>query len=377
MSDETKQRPRIITVASGKGGVGKTSFCVNLAIALSQFGKRVLIADADFGLSNVDVMLGVMTKYNIAHFLRGQRTMDEIVQIGYDGVRFISGGTGADDLLGITPEQLDEVIAGFSGIEMPLDYIICDAGAGIGEAVIKLAQASDEIFAVLTPEPTSATDAYALIKYVQRRAPDRQISIVMNRVTNMRDSEGIAGGFTDMIYRTQGRRVDTLGFIREDTGVPASIRNQTPHMVGAPASKFSLDVKVIARILLGLPPLREQTGFFRRIFTRASYAILGEESADVQDSGYGRFRTERVVSDFVENQLAASRSASADPFPARAERSANDPPDARVVEEAARIFSEISPPTAKPEVRRDEVRPEPPSARPAPEPAAKPAIKPL
>ncbi|MDR0916194.1 MAG: P-loop NTPase [Oscillospiraceae bacterium] len=283
MANDTSA-PIVVAVASGKGGVGKSSLCVNLAIALSQHGKRVLIADCDFGLGGIDVMLGVQTKYNFAHFLSGERTISEILQIGYDGVRFISGGAGLDELLHISISEISDILRALDTLTMPLDYILLDAGAGAGDRILRLAAGADKLLVVTTPEPTSVTDAYTLVKIVARRIPDLPLSLVVNRVTNRHDALGITDGFTDLI-KTNLHRDDVrlLGFIAEDAEVTRSVRAQTPVMVTSPEMRYSRDVRNLARAELGLPPLPENAGFFARAYAKLQSALLGVDSPETRD----------------------------------------------------------------------------------------------
>ncbi|MDR2502566.1 MAG: P-loop NTPase, partial [Oscillospiraceae bacterium] len=161
--------PKIITIASGKGGAGKSTFALSLAIALAQFGIRPLVLDADFGLANIDVLLGVQTKANLSHFFRGEKTLQEIIQIGYDGVRFISGGSGAQALLNLPPERVARLMQSLAELDSPIDYVLCDVGAGITENILQMIAGSAETFIVTTPEPTSIVDAFALVKTAFRR----------------------------------------------------------------------------------------------------------------------------------------------------------------------------------------------------------------
>jgi len=282
-------RPEIITVASGKGGGGKSSICVNLAIALSQLGKKVLIVDADFGLANIDVMLGVQARYSLAHYLRGDFKLDEIVQIGYDGVRFISGGSGYGDLLHITEDQIDALMDDLKHTSLPVDYIICDAGAGIGESVLRVIKNSDSTIIIATPEPTAVTDAFALLRVITAQYPSVPVSVIVNRVTSVRDAINITDRFFDMIETTLEREVKLTGFVLEDAEVSKSIRNQTPIMVTSPDAKFSRDIRSIAREMLGLPPLKQPVGVFARLVQRIAGAVLDYDSPESRDeSDYER-----------------------------------------------------------------------------------------
>ena len=258
--------PRMIAIASGKGGVGKSTVTVNLAIALSHLGMRVLVVDADFGLANIDVMLGVQTKYNLSHFIRGQRMLDEIVHIGYDGVRFISGGSGLSELLQLDDRQLAKLMKGLTRMDMPVDYILFDSGAGINDNLIQMVHACSSTIVVTTPEPTAILDAYALIKTIVAKEHDHPIRIIMNRAETKKEADHVLRGFTEVLSRHLNKTVSCLGHIIAEQDVPRSIKRQTPMIISAPDSHFAREIEVIARNLLDLPPVKEPTGIFARLF---------------------------------------------------------------------------------------------------------------
>ena len=263
-----KEAIRVVSIASGKGGVGKSSVAVNLAVAMSRLGIRVLVVDADFGLANVDVMLGVTTKYDLSHFLRGERALREIIQLGHEGVRFISGGSGVNDLLNIDEGQLTGLLEGLVSLEAPIDFIILDSGAGINENILQLALASSETIVVTTPEPTAILDAYALVKTIVKRDGSHPIHVLINKCENMKEAIRVQAGFIEVVGRHLGKNINPLGLIMYDHDVPMSIKRQVPITVSDPDGATSKEMDKIARAVLDMPSDKASDNILSRIFSR-------------------------------------------------------------------------------------------------------------
>ena len=263
-----RQELRVITVSSGKGGVGKSSISVNLAIAMSKLGVRVLVVDADFGLANVDVMLGVTTRYDISHFLRGDRSLGDIIQLGHEGVRFISGGSGVKDLLDIDEEQLSGLLEGLEHLDRPVDFIIIDTGAGINDNVVQLVLASSETIVVTTPEPTAILDAYALVKTIVKRDSSHPVHIVVNKCDDKKEAHRVQEGFIEVVARHLGKKLNALGIIMYDHDVSQSIKRQVPITVSHPGSRTSREIEQIARDILELPNDEKPKSVLSKMFKR-------------------------------------------------------------------------------------------------------------
>jgi len=269
-----KQDIRVISVASGKGGVGKSSISVNLAISLSRLGARILVLDADFGLANVDVMLGVTSRYDVSYYLRGEKTLHDITQLGHEGVRFISGGSGVNDLLNMDEDQLAGLLSGLVHMEAPIDIIIIDTGAGINEHILQLVLASSETIIVTTPEPTAILDAYALVKTIVKRNSSHLLHVLINKCEGKKEAQRVQEGFVEVVGRHLGKNINPLGLIMYNHDVPMSIKRQVPISVSDPGCLTSREIDIIARAVLDMPAIQYSNSLLSRIFSR----ILSRES---------------------------------------------------------------------------------------------------
>jgi len=267
-----KQELRVLSVASGKGGVGKSSLAVNLAVTLSKLGVRVLVVDADFGLANVDVMLGVTSRYDVSHFLRGEKTLHEIIQLGHEGVRFISGGSGVNDLLNMGEDQLAGLLSGIVNLDAPIDLILIDTGAGIHENILQMILASSETIIVTTPEPTAILDAYALVKTIVKRDASHPLHVLINKCEGKKEAQRVQEGFVEVVGRHLGKNINPLGLVMYNHDVPMSIKRQVPISVSDPGCTTAKELDVIARAMLDMPVPVRPNSLLSRVFSR----LLGE-----------------------------------------------------------------------------------------------------
>ena len=229
---QNQQRPlaRVITVTSGKGGVGKTSISVNLAIQLQKMGNRVVILDADFGLANIEVMLGIRPKYNLADLIFKGKSIQEIITPGPLGVGFISGGSGIQELANLNTDQIQMMLQKLCELDEIADVIIVDTGAGISESVLGFVTSSSEVFLVVTPEPTSITDAYALLKTLDKRLDvqkqDLSIKMISNRVEGTTQGQNLFQKLSTVVNEFLSIKLEYLGAVPQDSHLLKAVLEQ-------------------------------------------------------------------------------------------------------------------------------------------------------
>lgn len=260
---------RVIAVTSGKGGVGKTNFTVNLAIALREAGSRVLILDADLGMANVDIVLGSSSKKYLLSLLEEDKTLADVLVHGPYGVDFIPGGSGIEKAQTLREDERRILLEKLADVGSLADIVLIDTGAGLGKNVMDFILASDEVLLVTTPEPTSLTDAYAVMKAYSRYAEHPSLQLVVNRVYDDRESREVTAKLQQTAERFLQMEVGCLGYLYEDTNVMRSVRRQTPFYVAAPNAMASRCVRAMAQaVLYGTPVTVERgwRGFLQRIF---------------------------------------------------------------------------------------------------------------
>jgi len=251
---------RVVAVASGKGGTGKSTLSVNMAIAMRRAGKRVLVIDADFGLANVDLMLGVSSENSLAQVLSGDIDPNDVMQTGLEGVQFLSGGSGVEALLSMEGEAADAMISRLLQIKCDADIILLDTGAGVNPIVLRMIAAANETVIVTTPEPTAVMDAYALIKTASQREPKPIFRLIVNRVENRREAVEIPEAIISLARKNLSSTIDLLGTVATDPVIPYSIKRQIPVLVSHPSSQVAMDIDAAARRLVGVSTPTRSTG---------------------------------------------------------------------------------------------------------------------
>lgn len=247
---------RIITVTSGKGGVGKSSVAINLALKFRKEGKRVIIFDADFGLANIEVMFGVIPKYTLADLMFKGKELKDIITEGPEGVKFVSGGSGIARLVNLDHEQIKRLVYKMAELEQMADVIVVDTGAGISPSVLEFVASSPEVLLVTTPEPTSITDSYALLKALaMTQGYDKEsskIRIVTNKVSSESESRLIYEKLSAVVSRFLHLDIEYLGEVPQDNAINKAIMKQKPVSLAYPSSSSSLSFDRIHRKLSSL-----------------------------------------------------------------------------------------------------------------------------
>lgn len=247
-------KARVLTVTSGKGGVGKSNVSINMAVKFSKMGKKVVILDADFGLANIEVMFGAIPKYNLADLIYKGMQIEEIVTKGPDGIDFISGGSGIAGLTNLGRDYINYLIQNLSKLDTLYDVIIIDTGAGISDAVLEFLVASREVILVTTPEPTSITDSYSLLKALTRdqrfNRELTQIKIVANKTENFEEGKQLYTKLSTVVSRYLKLTMKFVGVIPNDQQLVRAVMQQSPVSISAPSSKASIAFDDLARTLM-------------------------------------------------------------------------------------------------------------------------------
>jgi len=255
-------RMRVISVTSGKGGVGKTSFTLNLALALTEYKLRVVILDGDLGLANVDVACGITPRYTIEHLIAGEKTIEEILVEGPGGIKILPGGSGVLELANLERTKLMYVIANLGRLERLADILIIDTGAGLNNTVLNFLKASDDIILLTTPEPTALTDAYGLLKALRSGAGPAQVNVVVNRVRLEADARNTFERLEIAVDKFLHGSLNLLGWVYEDPQVSRAIMQQVPLGAAYPQSSAYRCIQWIAGMVSGLylSPPRQAAG---------------------------------------------------------------------------------------------------------------------
>ncbi|MBN1410612.1 MAG: MinD/ParA family protein [Spirochaetales bacterium] len=245
-----KRNTRVIAISSGKGGVGKTNIAINLALAYAQIGKQVVVMDADLGLANVNVVLGIIPKYNLYHLIRQQKKMKEIIQDTNYGIKIVAGASGFSKIANLSDDERRNIIYELNELSNA-DILIIDTGAGVSNNVLSFIAAADDAVIVTTPEPTAITDAYGIIKIIATEIDNINIGLklIVNRVKSIVEGKRVAERVINIAGQFLNLKVDYLGFVFDDIVVHNAVVRQKPFLIMDGNSKASSCIKhIISRL---------------------------------------------------------------------------------------------------------------------------------
>ena len=270
---QTSPFPRVISVTSGKGGVGKTNIVGNLAVALRRLGKRVLILDGDLGLANIDIIFGLNPAYNIKHVINGEKDLADVIVEGPEEIRIIPAGSGLQQLVDLTQGQKLNLLNEFDALEEDFDIFLIDTGAGISSNVIYFGIAAEERIVVVTSEPTSITDAYALIKVMFTKHGTNTFKLLVNMVDHAEEARSVFENLSNAVVRfLKGISLEYIGFIPRDGNLEKSVRQQCTVIERYPESPSSKGFSELANRLLASSENVAQDGnikfFWKKLMSR-------------------------------------------------------------------------------------------------------------
>jgi len=263
--------PKVISVTSGKGGVGKTNVVVNLALAFTRLGKKVMVLDADLGLANIDVLLGLTPLYTVEHLLGREKSFSEILIEGPGGMRILPASSGVFSLVDLNETQKLFLLDEIDFMAESIDVLLIDTGAGISSNVLYFNMAAQDSIVIATPEPTSMTDAYALMKVLSARCQKKNFMMLVNFVSDEEEAKGVFKKISKAAdHFLKSLSIDYLGFIPFDEKLPLAVRHQRPVLEIYPKAPSSRCFENLARALFERPSISNATGgiqfFWKRLF---------------------------------------------------------------------------------------------------------------
>ncbi|MDE0584553.1 MinD/ParA family protein [Planococcus sp. A6] len=244
---------RVLAVTSGKGGVGKSNFTLNFALALIEQGKSVLIIDVDLGFANIDILFGHAPRETIAGMLDKQLAIEDVIERGPLGLQLIAGGQGFSGLFELDADKMKRFMEQLGSLQGKVDFVLLDTGAGLSENNMRFLLAADEVLLVTTPEPTSVTDAYSVVKMMHAKDSDLAIRLVVNQCTDGKEGRQTAENFAEVAQRFLDKDIRTLGILPSDLHVPQAVKKQEPFLLAHPGSSVSKAMRTLAAQYLELP----------------------------------------------------------------------------------------------------------------------------
>jgi flagellar biosynthesis protein FlhG len=274
------QNPLVLSIASGKGGVGKTNIVANLGLALARSGKRVLVLDADLGLANIDIVLGLTPRYTLEHFLSGRKKLQDILIPGPEGMLILPASSGVPELVDLNETQKICLLNEMDQLSQRIDWLLIDTGAGISTNVLYFNLAAQESIIVATPEPTSITDAYALIKILATRHQKKNFLILVNAAAGDGEAREVFRKISLVADRfLSSVSLDYLGFIPFDKHIPAAVRKQQALLEIFPQSPAGKSFADLSRLLLDRPFRNRNEGnvqfFWKQVWQVSNINLIG------------------------------------------------------------------------------------------------------
>lgn len=259
---------RVIAITSGKGGVGKSNLAANMGAYLASSGQRTAVLDADLGLANVNILLGVNPMYDIGHVISGQKRLLEIGVSGPAGLQLFPGGSGLYEVANLSPWRLETFLCSLAEVEEVYDLLLVDTGAGLSEAVIKLVLSAAEVLLVTTPEPPALADAYGMVKIIAQRSPGARVHVVVNMVRQIGEGQMVFQHLWQGAQRFLGFELNLLGEVPYDPAVNRAVQEQTPFVLAYPRSPAGRAVAEVASELIGTrtPTAGGLRGLIRRMW---------------------------------------------------------------------------------------------------------------
>lgn len=270
----TPRPVKVIAVASGKGGVGKTNITVNLGTALAAQGKQVLLLDADLGLANIDVMLGLHPQYNLLHVLDGSKTLEEIIVEGPHGLKIIPAASGVQKMAELSPAEHAGMIQAFSEMDQHIDILLIDSAAGIADSVVSFTRAAQEVIVVVCDEPASITDAYAFIKLLSREYNVTNFHVIANMASNVQEGRELFNKISLVCDRFLDVSLDFMGIVPFDDDLRRAVKKQRAVVEYIPRSKSATAFTHLAKKVDYWPVQKQPRGHMEFFIERLIQASL-------------------------------------------------------------------------------------------------------
>lgn len=271
MAPEKKNLPRVIAVTSGKGGVGKTNLVGNMAVALSRMGKRVVIVDADVGLANIDIIFNLRPEFNIRHVISSEKRLSQVIVESRHGIKILPGGSGFADLTQLSEGEKLNLLSEFETLSDKADIILVDTGAGISSNVLYFNSACDECIVIATKEPTSITDAYAMMKVMSQQHGTRYFKLIVNMVDSQQDAKKVYASLSGALDKFLSNVVlEYAGHIPFDKKLQQAVQKRSLIMDMDPDSRVAASIKNLAEKIGQSPAKRSTNGaltfFMNKVF---------------------------------------------------------------------------------------------------------------